>query len=121
LERQGAAERASTRKSGCTMSSHPAILPSIGILLGPIWEISVNMEILFDSNDGDAESGFILWFPQSIEAINDLPGGPHEGREVDLCMPDELRCRGKLTYDEEQGYWKAVAIAGAMRLINAPL
>jgi hypothetical protein len=40
LERQGAAESASTPKSGCAMPSHTAILPSIGLLLGAIWEMS---------------------------------------------------------------------------------
>ena len=77
------------------------------------------MAIFFDSNAGDAESGFILWFPQSIEAINNLPGGPREGLEVELYMPEELTCRGRLTYDEELGYWKAVANVGTIMLIDA--
>ena len=46
LERQGAAESASTPKSGCPMPSHTAILPSIGLLLGAIWEMSVQKTVV---------------------------------------------------------------------------
>ena len=80
--------------------------------------VGVDMKVFFDSNAGDPESGFILWFPQSIKAINRLPGGPQEGVEVELCMPDELRCRGRLIYDDELGYWRAVPVAGTMEIID---
>jgi len=40
MERQGAAESASTPKSGCAMPSHMATKPSIGLRVGAIWEMS---------------------------------------------------------------------------------
>lgn len=73
--------------------------------------------IFFDSNAGDAESGFILWFPQSIRGLHELPGGPQEGMEIELLMPNELHCLSRLKYDSELGYWRAVVITGTMRLI----
>jgi hypothetical protein len=77
------------------------------------------MIIFFDANAGDGDSGYILWFPQSIIALNGLPDGPQEGLEVDLCMPEELTCRGKLIFDNELGYWKAIVIPGTTKLIGA--
>jgi hypothetical protein len=45
LERQRAAESASTPKSGCAMPTHTASLPSIGLRLRAIWEVPVSDDI----------------------------------------------------------------------------
>ncbi|WP_447953920.1 hypothetical protein [Sphingopyxis chilensis] len=73
--------------------------------------------IFFDSNAGDAESGYILWFPKSLEGLSKIPGGAREGIEVDLIMPGEISCRGILKFDHDLGYWRALEIEGTMKII----
>ena len=76
------------------------------------------MTVFFDSNAGDAQSGFILWFPRSLADLDRIPGGPREGLEVELCMPDELLCRARLSFDRELGYWRAVVVGETMVVID---
>jgi hypothetical protein len=57
VESQGAAESASTPKSGCAMPSHTAILTSIGLLLGAIWEMSVYHQLTYFPTSATMEVG----------------------------------------------------------------
>ena len=46
--------------------------------------------ILFDTNAGSADAGYLLWFKESLQQLADMGKDLREGTEVTIYMPDEL-------------------------------
>ena len=67
--------------------------------------------IFFDSNAGNDQIGYVLWFDRSKEDIRRIDGGAHEGMIVTLYMPDEIEIGASLKYDDDLGCWRGIPLA----------
>jgi len=66
--------------------------------------------IFFDTNAGTSEAGYLLHFAKSLEDINEIEGGPYEGMNVIIYMPDELEMEAILRFDDEFECWRGVPV-----------
>jgi hypothetical protein len=66
--------------------------------------------VYFDTNTGTDGDGYILWFDQSLRDLDQIDGGPKEGKLVLLYMDEELEIEATLKYDQKMKIWKGIPL-----------
>jgi hypothetical protein len=62
--------------------------------------------VFFDSNSGDEDGSYRLWFEQSKADLAKIPGGPKEGERVTIYMSD-IEMEAVLEWNLSGKYWTA--------------
>lgn len=66
--------------------------------------------VAFDTNAGDAASGYLLYFPDSVKDLEQMGDELRERAIVTLYMPDEVEVTAQLTFDHTLNCWRGVPL-----------